>query len=139
MLVHKFVSMGKPRRSAEGESRGCLRDSSKVEQRQFRARSTIVGPPLRARVDESAKLLASANKRPWAPLHGEEASIVYITSHTAPPTTTASISTVRMPAPARSAVVIGVRLAVGSVGAWDPAFGSLFEVAPVRRDNGIRA
>jgi hypothetical protein len=46
---------------------------------------------------------------------------------------------VKIAAPALSPVVILLLNAAGSFGAWDPALGSPFEVAPVRLDLGVKA
>jgi len=92
----------------------------------------------RTRPDECQKQLAIVTGRRATLPHRKGPFIAYLTSQIAPPTTTTIISTVKMPAPARSAVLIGVLSAAGSVEAVDPALGSLLEVAPVRSDNGIR-
>lgn len=57
-------------------------------------------------------------------------------SHQAPPITTKTARIVRIAAPALSAVVIGFDRVLGSLLLVEPAFGSGFEVAPVRRVRG---
>ena len=56
---------------------------------------------------------------------------IYKINHKLPPTMATITKIVRMPAPALSLVVIGLRFAAGSGSALEPALGSLFDVPPV--------